>query len=140
MKLTDIFVSELRNFNADDYKRPRRVLILEDDPDTGRLLNEIISSEGCRVTLIDSADRAVELVEKTIPFTRIFVDLNLPVGPSGAVAIRRIRDRLPDAPITIITGFVSPELEAAAKEHKCDILQKGTFLPEDIKDIVRQSK
>ena len=89
------------------------ILIVENEKQTANLLKQSLGKQGYRVTVTDSAHRALELVEQ-IRFDLIFVDIALPVmnGLDLYLAIKKIT---PTAVAIMITGM-EEEFETLARE------------------------
>jgi DNA-binding response OmpR family regulator len=64
-------------------------LIVEDDPDIGRLLSRGLAAEGCRVVLAASGEEAIEAACLK-PFDAVILDVMLP-GASGLEVCRSLR-------------------------------------------------
>jgi excisionase family DNA binding protein len=91
-----------------------KVLIVDDDAATVKLMGKIIASIGCRVItaqtgragLETTADRSVDLV---------LLDLNMP-EMDGATFIARFRGQHEETPVIIVTGCPDSELITAAMD------------------------
>lgn len=80
-----------------------RILVADDSAVWRRLIQEILSSAGYRVTLADSGEKAIEAAQIT-PHEMIFLDLNMP-GLSGLDTTRKMRQLpgLQSVPIILLT-------------------------------------
>jgi DNA-binding response OmpR family regulator len=81
-------------------QRPRRALIVDDEPKIVEILTQYLKDEGFEVT---PAFDGAEAIEKALaePFDVVLLDLNLPVV-SGVEVFKRIR-RQSDVPVLMIT-------------------------------------
>lgn len=79
------------------------VLIAEDETLVALAMAFILESEGYRVTV---ACNGVEAVEADVddPADILITDMRMPVM-DGAALIRAIRERRPDLPIIVVSGF-----------------------------------
>ncbi len=78
------------------------VLLVDDDPDMGMLLQMMLSETGHVVTHCKDAISALRAADKT-PFQCMLTDINLP-GRSGIELIGDIRQKLPTCRIVTLTG------------------------------------
>jgi HD-GYP domain-containing protein (c-di-GMP phosphodiesterase class II) len=104
------------------------ILAVDDDPGLQDLFQDILESRTARialprecreaprfrVTCRSQATEAVAAVERSIaeaaPFSAIFLDVNLPPGPSGIWAAEEIMNLDPAANIVLVTGYIGTEL------------------------------
>jgi EAL domain-containing protein (putative c-di-GMP-specific phosphodiesterase class I)/ActR/RegA family two-component response regulator len=93
--------------------RPR-VLLVDDEPQALRLFSAFLSASGMEVVAVESADRALELLER-YPFETIVTDLRMP-GLDGFSLLRSVRERDADLPVIVVTGCPGPETPADALE------------------------
>jgi DNA-binding response OmpR family regulator len=98
--------------SCQDQDRPV-VLIVEDDPDVGSLIAEILEDMGCLLLLADSGERALTLLDLH-PVGLAIVDQTLPgmSGPAFAVQARASR---PELRAIFISGA---PIEAAAASDR----------------------
>ncbi len=84
---------------------PARILVAEDEPDVGMLLQEILVSEGYDVQLVSSGDQLVRRAQEQPP-DLIIVDLLMP-SMDGLEAIRQLRNdtRTAHLPMLILTAI-----------------------------------
>jgi two-component system response regulator MprA len=91
-----------------------RVLLVEDDEATGRVLAAILRAEGIAVHLIDDAEIALELV-RLLPLDLVIADFALP-GMSGLDLCRVLRGAGQTHPTILISGGAPDELATVAAE------------------------
>jgi signal transduction histidine kinase/CheY-like chemotaxis protein len=93
---------------------PLRCLVVDDEPAVGEVLGDILLSMGHAATVLEDSRQAARAFEAE-GSDAVFTDLAMP-GLSGWEVARAIKDRRPDVPVFMVTGFgveVSPqELEA----------------------------
>lgn len=84
---------------------PRRILLVDDEPDTLKVYTDILESEGYEVATAQSGERALELLDRARP-DLILLDIMLP-GKDGMEVAREIaeREETRDIPIVMITAL-----------------------------------
>lgn len=83
----------------------RRVLVIEDDPDSRSALVSLLGSWGCVAQGSASVPGALALVDGGYQPDAAVVDFRLPDNSTGADAVRLLRERIaPDFPAVIVTG------------------------------------
>ncbi len=94
-----------------------KILLIEDDAGTRAALEAALKLGGHAVTAsCADGESALEAVERSEGgFHAAIVDMRLP-GMDGPEAIRRLRERLPDLPVLVLTVFEDPDVIIAAIE------------------------
>jgi CheY-like chemotaxis protein/two-component sensor histidine kinase len=102
----------------------RRVLVVDDDPDTSELLKTLLGTCGAEVRVAGSSAQAIEILDRWIPDVLVS-DIGLP-GEDGYALVRRVRARLPagggNVPAVALTAHARDEdrrlaLEAGYQRH-----------------------
>ena len=111
--------------NVMDDKHPNgrglgRVLIVEDDTLVAELAAGMLSELGFECTVTHSAKEALETLASGSKPKLIFTDIVMPGGISGIELARKVRDRFPELPILLTTGYS----EQVAGDHGFPVLQK----------------
>jgi CheY-like chemotaxis protein len=96
-----------------------RVLVVEDDLLVAELAAGMLGELGFEAAIVHSAKEALERLKADKP-TVIFSDIVMPGGISGVELARKVRERFPELPILLTTGYS----EQVAKSHGFPILQK----------------
>jgi DNA-binding response OmpR family regulator len=114
---------ESKSMTADaTSRRPsdsRRLLIVEDDPDTHRILSKLFTSRGWQVSVAGTLAEALDALDPAPEL--IFLDLWLPDGDGEEVIKRIRRDGLPTC-VAIISGVLDPETAGKLLVWKPDML------------------
>jgi nitrogen-specific signal transduction histidine kinase len=97
-----------------------RVLIVEDDTLVAELAAGMLSELGFECTVAHSAREALERLTTGEKPKLIFSDIIMPGGISGIELARKVRDRFPELPILLTTGYS----EQVAGSHGFPVLQK----------------
>lgn len=104
----------------------RKVLIVEDELFTQKLISEIITNLGNKCATASSVSEALALI-KTFSPELIITDLDLGPGPTGIDLINKIDKEFPEIKLAVLTAHTSPNL--------VDIKVKG--LPNRVQYIVK---
>jgi len=83
---------------------PARLLIVDDEPDTGTALRELIG-DSIPADVVSSAEQALEKFRETT-YSVVLADLQLP-GESGVDLVRRLRREAPATAVVVMTGHAS---------------------------------
>jgi PAS domain S-box-containing protein len=97
-----------------------RVLIVEDDTLLAELAAGMLNELGFECTVAHSAREALERLADGEKPKLVFSDIVMPGGISGIELARKVRDRFPELPILLTTGYS----EQAGAAHGFPILQK----------------
>jgi len=89
-----------------------RILVVDDDNVTCRLLAEVLSQDGATVVGETDARRALERADET-PIELAILDVQMP-QMDGLALLRGLRSRLPDLPVIIMTAFGSVDTAVTA--------------------------
>jgi PAS domain S-box-containing protein len=104
-------------------------LLVEDNPEVAKVTEQMMVQLGYRVQRAGGAKEALELAEGT-PFDLLISDIVM-AGPMDGVALARtLRQRRPDLPVVLVTGFSSSVAEA---ELEFAVLRK----PFEVSDLSR---
>ena len=102
----------------------RRILVVDDDPDTSELLKTLLGTCGAEVRVAGSSAQAIDILDRWIPDVLVS-DIGLP-GEDGYALMRRVRSRLPagggNVPAVALTAHAREEdrllaLEAGFQRH-----------------------
>jgi CheY-like chemotaxis protein len=116
-------------------RRLRRVLVVEDNPDTARSMAAVLRLWGHDVATAYDGRKALEVAQRHNP-EFVFLDIGLPLGMDGYEVARRLRT-LPGmerALLVAVTGFGQPE--HCQRSHEAGI-QEHLIKPIDPTDLQR---
>jgi len=97
-----------------------RVLVVEDDVLVSELAAGMLNELGFEAVVTHSAQEALERLSGERRPTLIFTDVVMPGGISGIELARKVRDRFPELPILLTTGYS----EQVTGAHGFPVLQK----------------
>src|SRR5258708_2193797 len=106
------------------------VLVVDDERNMRRSLETILGDEGYRVTLVESAESALDLLARE-KFFMIITDAHLG-GMTGYTFLGQVRKSWPQLPVLMITAYATTKLGVEAiKAGAIDYLSKP-FEPEEL--------
>ena len=113
-----------------------RILCIEDNPDTQRMLTFILARAGYDVITADDGSQGIQKAKAWRP-ALIMVDMMMP-KMSGAETIRELRkiDTIKDIPILVLSAYNEQALIDEALEAGADDYLIKTVLPNDLTDII----
>jgi DNA-binding NtrC family response regulator len=91
------------------------LLLIDDDPGTARLLEEVFHEDGYEVAIAASGSQGLLLAEGR-KFDAVLCDVLLP-DIDGVEVLRRLRDRRPDTPVVIMTAHGTVEMAIRALDE-----------------------
>lgn len=103
---------------AEEWARPARILIVEDEPDVVTVLRRYLDPFAVESTVEYSSGSALHRLARET-FDLIFIDLLLRDG-SGVDVIQEARRRNPSVPIVVISGCIDGQMIEDA--HKAGIV------------------
>jgi len=102
-------------------RAPRgRVLVVEDDTFVAELAADMLSELGFESAVVHSAKEALERMASGTKPKLVFSDIVMPGGITGLELARKLRERFPELPILLTTGYS----EQVAESHGFPVLQK----------------
>src|SRR5215212_7289345 len=109
---------------------PPPVLVVDDEKNMRLSLKSILTDEGHRARVVESAEEALVLLAQE-EFLMVITDAQLG-GMNGYEFIKQITKRWPDVPVLMITAYATPKLAVEAiKAGAIDYLSKP-FAPEEL--------
>lgn len=114
-----------------------RILVVDDELFVRELLLEFLSAQGYEVSLADSGEKAVELMQ-TQPADLVLVDLKMP-GINGIEALRQIKKIAPDILAIIMTGYPTIESSIEALRHGAYDYVIKPFKLDDLKSSIERA-
>jgi PAS domain S-box-containing protein len=106
--------------SGDSSKPLGRVLVVEDDVLVAELAGGMLNELGFEALITHSAKEALERLSAEQRPVLVFTDIVMPGGISGIELARKVRERFPELPILITTGYS----EQVAVNQEFPILQK----------------
>lgn len=115
---------------------PRRVLVVEDDPDHAWILKALLAAIGFVVVMAADLATARAALSVSPTVDAVVLDVVLPDG-DGLDLCREIKAQHPGLPVVVLTAWASSEIEAAAMSAGADAFLLKPFDPDGIATLVR---
>ncbi len=113
------------------------VLVVDDEPVVCDAIRLVLGHEGLRVAVVADAEAA--LAHPALATCRLVCcDLMLP-GRSGLEAVRAIRQRRPELPIVMITGYATAENTARSLEAGATAVLAKPFDDTELLTLMRRA-
>jgi GAF domain-containing protein len=108
-----------------------RCLVVDDEPEVGRVLGDVLQTSGHRVVVL--ADGAEAIAQfRAEPFDLVFTDLAMP-RVSGWQVAQAVKETAPAVPVAIVTGF---GVELTAEERRTHGVDMVLVKPLKIADVL----
>ena len=87
---------------------PRRILVIDDEPDTLKTIFDLLGSEGFHVATAADGSEALQIVERDRP-DLVICDMRMP-GMDGMEVLARMARSAPGIKFIFLTAYGTPEL------------------------------
>jgi DNA-binding NtrC family response regulator len=122
--------------NATASSSAVRLVAIDDDPQSLRLIKSVLDQKGLEIFLASDADRGMELIHQERPQI-VLLDLRMPKA-SGIQLLEQVTQIDPGIDVMLITGDYSAESAVEAiQKGACDYLTKP-FVPEKLRQRIDQ--
>jgi DNA-binding NtrC family response regulator len=92
-----------------------RILLVEDDPTVAEATQDLLHSMGFDTSWAPDGLAALAFVENEPKLALVMSDIVMPGGVSGLDLARTLRDRRPELPVLLTTGYSSHTSEVVAE-------------------------
>jgi CheY-like chemotaxis protein len=92
-----------------------RILLVEDDPRVAEATQDLLQAMGFDTLWAGDGRAALSFVESDPKLSLVMSDVVMPGGVSGLDLARTLRDRRPELPVILTTGYTSHASEAVAE-------------------------
>jgi len=124
---------------ATSAARPLRLLVVDDDPNLGESLRDVLTEKGYELVVVTDGEKALGLLREE-QFDMALVDIRMP-GLDGATTARFIHSLAPELPVAMITGYAFDELaRQTLREGAVAVLGKPLDIDHLVKLIERTVK
>jgi CheY-like chemotaxis protein len=118
------------------HLKPPVILVVDDEPDVGNLVHQLLCYQFPQIEIIVSADpiEALQHVqERTVVL--VIADFNMP-NMSGLQLIEKVRECSPQTKVLLITAYTTAILESLARQRDVDYYMAKPFNLTDLEDLV----
>lgn len=113
-----------------------RILIVDDENIVLDSCQRVLESEDFQVSLVSSAEEALEAVEAELP-SILLIDNKMPKH-DGMYLLREIKKKWPDIPVIVMSGYDTREaIEEALRLGAIDFVPKP-FTPDELLEAIHQ--
>lgn len=137
----DYLLRELQKpFSVPEKQAPPRprVLVVDDDADFTMMISEKLEHAGCSVAVAHDSNEAIKKMMDAIRFKHVLVDLNFPTGDNGVEIMHKIMAIDPTIPVTIFSGFMTPEMMEIAHQRGYNVINKDADI-ESLKALITRA-
>jgi len=115
-----------------------RILVIDDEPDTRAMLEQILKRAGYEVILAAEGREGVER-HRTRPADLVITDLYMPIQ-DGMETIRELRSCFPTVAIIAMSGQPGTGTMLAIAQNATDVgILRKPFLPDELIDAVKKA-
>jgi two-component system response regulator ResD len=116
-------------------KKPFRVVIADDDPDSRELLRHILGAPDAQIVEAENGAALIQVLAEQAPFDLIVTDVDMP-WMEGLQALRSARAAEIHTPAVVITGLARPGLETAVARLGVTKLLRKPFGPAELREAI----
>jgi DNA-binding NtrC family response regulator len=111
-----------------------KILIVDDESIILESCRRVLEPEGFEVTIALTADEGLKQLEHD-DFRLLIIDVKMP-GHDGIYLIRQVKEKCPDMPVIVMSGYPTPEtISKAADEGSATFIAKP-FTPDELLETV----
>ena len=115
----------------------KKILIIDDDPVVLASCKRILEAESYVVSLTSSVLDALQMMEGK-KFDILLVDVIMPEY-DGMYLIGNVREKLPDLPILVMSGYPTPETISSGMQMGATRFIAKPFTPDELITAVRKA-
>jgi len=117
-------------------RRPKRILVVDDDPDIRQVLLDRMSSFGYVVETTNNGREALDALRRS-GFDGMLLDMRMP-EIDGFEVLRRTRKSHPDLPVVVVTALSVQQQAAQAVAEGARAYLLKPFDASQLKQVVEQ--
>jgi len=113
-----------------------KILVVDDEGIVLDSCQRVLEADGFDAYLVPSADKALESMEHE-DFALLLIDVKMP-GHDGMYLMREVKERWPDIPIIVMSGYDTTETIEEAVEMGAATFIAKPFTPDELLETIRQ--
>ncbi|MBN1270945.1 MAG: sigma-54-dependent Fis family transcriptional regulator [Candidatus Aminicenantes bacterium] len=113
------------------------ILIIDDDPAIRNSCQAVLEKENYNVEVAENGQKGLHLFAKAM-FHVVLLDLKMP-GISGMEILKKIKEKSPETPVIIITGYASIESAVDAMKNGAFNYLPKPFIPAELRLVVAKA-
>ena len=114
----------------------KSILVVEDYPETLKLFEQVLATEGFSVRAVETGEKALDALAVK-KFDLVLLDVMLP-RIDGMEVCRRIKIANKKLPVVAVTAFDVPDIVTRCKNAGFDDVVMKPFEPERLIDVVNK--
>ena len=115
----------------------RRLLVVDDDPLTNRVLQLRLTKKGYQVDSAAGGEEALAMLDASRP-DLVFLDVSMP-GVGGLEVLQEVRARGLDAAVVMMTAYGTEEIAVEALRHGADDYLRKPFEPTEFEAVLERT-
>lgn len=116
---------------------PRSILVVDDEPELGLLLRDMLELDGHRVSVCQDGREAIDLFERE-RHDLVLTDLGMP-GLNGWEVARAIKDTSPGTPVVVVTGWGTEMSRIELEGKGIDEVVAKPYVLEDLRAALEKA-
>jgi DNA-binding response OmpR family regulator len=113
-----------------------KLLVVDDEAVILESCRRILEAEGFEVLIMPNADEALIALKGT-EVSLLLIDVKMP-GHNGMYLMERVRERWPQLPILVMSGYHTDETIEEARQQGANIFLAKPFTPDELLHAVHQ--
>jgi len=113
-----------------------KILVVDDESIVLDSCRRVLGAEGFEVSAVISADEAIKTIANEKP-SLLLIDVKMP-GRDGMYLMREVKERWPDIPVIVMSGYATRETIAEAAEIGAASFIAKPFTPEELLKTVQK--